>query len=311
MSTATTSAVKEATNRRRRHIHRLKSYGQWDPYRDAEPVRAHLLAIMATGFSQANITAKTGVPEGTVRHILYGTHGSPPARKTATEHAEKLLAFWPSLDDYPPKAPLDSTGARRRLQALATLGWTILALAKHSNTPAHRLMYVMQHPTASAATIRVIRDLYNELWHRSPTADEVAPPLAQRRRTIAAQAGWNGPLAWDDEGIDDPKQRPRKGPKKSDKGVVDMAKVIRRLEGERLELNAMERTAGVEHGIRVRGLAYADVAELLGMELDTVKRTWERIKARARARSERWPDMPRWRDASLTAPIAQNMTVAV
>lgn len=59
------------------------------------------------------------------------------------------------------------------------------------------------------------------------------------------------------------------------------ATAIRSLEGERLRLRGIDRTLAVRVGV-TRGMSYADVACELGMDEDAVRRSWERIKRRAR-----------------------------
>ncbi|MFI5814907.1 hypothetical protein ACIA7S_28610 [Streptomyces sp. NPDC051643] len=301
MST-TTPAVRAANSRKARERHRLRCYGQWDPFRDAEPVRQYVRKLMSTGLSVERIAAGSGVTLAVVDGLLYGSGDNPPTVKIRTENAVKIMAYRPTPDHYAPNALRDVTGSRRRLQALATLGWSRPVLAARYNIHRERLetMAEKKQKTTTVANARVVAAMYDDLWHRVPTADEVAPWIATRTRNFAARMGFAGPLAWDDESIDDPKARPRRG-RKHDPISVDMAKVIRRLEGEDIELNAWENTAAIEYGVRTRGLAYVDVAEFLGMELDSVKRSWERVKERARAAGETWPDSPRWTDPALTA----------
>jgi hypothetical protein len=255
---------------------------------------------METGLPAHRIASGSGAPMSVIRHVLYGNNPLPPARKLHTEYANMIMSYRPTLDDYPLGSTIPSTGSRRRLQALATLGWTFRALAARSAVSHRQLMHVMHRPTTSVAVALTIRSLYNELWNRSPHADEVPPAIVKRTQTNATKEGWNGPLAWDDDTIDDSKARPRRGRK--DDGGVDMAKVMRRLEGEKLPLSSWENTAAIEYGARTRGLSFDAIAELLAMEIDSVKRTWERIKVRARAADERWPDAPQWTDPMLTQP---------
>ncbi|MEU2426969.1 hypothetical protein ABZ619_39155 [Streptomyces sp. NPDC007851] len=300
MTTANHPALRAAKTRHERRTRRLKAYGQWDPWRPAEPVRAYVKQLMDSGLAAHRIATGSGVEPGLMRHLLYGDYRYGVAKKIRKENAELIMAFRPTLDDYTPTSVISSIGSRRRLQALATLGWTLRALAPRCRLSEGQLAYVMQSPTTSAAVAVTIRDLYNELWHRSPDESEVKGYITRRAKTIAARSGWHGPLAWDDDTIDDPKVRPRRGRK--DDGGVDMAKVMRRLEGENLPLSGWENTAAIEYGARTRGLSFDAIAELLAMDLDSVKRTWERIKERARADGEKWPNAPQWTDPRLTQP---------
>jgi hypothetical protein len=301
--TETSPAVRAAEARRRRLRARLIGYGQWDPWRDAEPVRAYVQQLMDANLPLHRIATGSTVTMDTLRHLMYGSTGHAPAQKLRKENAEKILAFRPTLDDYPAGSTVPTVGSRRRLRALATHGWSVTHLAELRNVPRTRFERIMHNKTTSVATARLVRDVYNELWHRAPTNDEVPAWVVKRIRAYAAKQGWDGPLAWDDDTIDDPKARPVRGPQGS--GGVDTAKVMRRLEGERIDLNSGERTAAIEYGARTRGLTFKAIADLLDMELDSVKRSWERIKERARAAGETWPESPRWTDPAWTQPEFQ------
>ncbi|MGR3875732.1 hypothetical protein ACUXZZ_45185 (plasmid) [Streptomyces graminifolii] len=297
-------AVLAAEARRRRQRTRLKYYGRWDPWRDAEPVRVYVRSLMKKhGMASHVIANACGVSTAVIDNLLYAKGKQARTTRLRTENAEKIMAYRPTLDDYPDAADYDATGSRRRLQALATLGWTRPALAARKGIHVVRLTTIMVAGTkmTSAATARIVRDLYDELWHRSPTEDEVPAWVRKRTQNDAATKRWNGPLAWDDDTIDDRRTKPRRG-RSDDNGGVDMAKVMRRLEGEKLTLGAWENTAAIDYGIRIRGLSFEAVAELLDMEYESMKRTWERIKERARDAGEKWPNSPRWTDPALTTP---------
>jgi len=75
---------------------------------------------------------------------------------------------------------------------------------------------------------------------------------------------------------------------------IDMARVIRCLHGEPFALTAPERRAAIEYGARRMDLPFDIIAARLDMELPAVKRSWERIKRRARKSGETWPNQPRF-----------------
>lgn len=93
---------------------------------------------------------------------------------------------------------------------------------------------------------------------------------------------------------------------RSEKAVRDLAPTTRRqlagvdivavhralaVKDGSVALNREERRLAIEVGLR-RGLSYELVARRLGMEVDTVKRAWERIKQRARDTGEPVPARP-------------------
>lgn len=70
--------------------------GTWAPYCDAEPARAHLRALMASGISLRRLCEIDGITRSAVQRILYGA--SPtwrPQKLIRTETAEKILAIHP------------------------------------------------------------------------------------------------------------------------------------------------------------------------------------------------------------------------
>lgn len=106
-----------------------------------------------------------------------------------------------------PATHCDGTGARRRLQALAALGWTTVEIGAELGI--------------TGEAVQFIRDVDSHRMYRA-TADRIAavydrlsmrvPPKWTRYRTrvqtLALRRGWAPPLAWDDDEIDDPGARP-------------------------------------------------------------------------------------------------------
>lgn len=73
---------------------------------------------------------------------------------------------------------------------------------------------------------------------------------------------------------------------------VDVVAVNRALSGRGgVALSAVERRMAIEVGL-VRGMSYELVAAQLAMDVKNVKRTWERIKARAREDGRPVPSRP-------------------
>lgn len=209
MATDTTAAMRAAAARWMRRRRRLIAYGQWQPFVEAEPARQHVQAIRATGMSVMTISEKTGVTIATIDHLLYGKDQYPPARKIRPESATALLAYWPTLDDYPDLGVVDSTGTARRLQALAAIGWTAAAIHRHigfGNVAS--IERAPHHPGVKARLARAIRDFY--AWASIGQAEDhgVTDWIARRQRSRAAQLGYLAPAWWDDDTIDDPNVGP-------------------------------------------------------------------------------------------------------
>lgn len=123
----------------------------------------------------------------------------PPAREAYRLYYKRLR------EGRQPSAYIDVTGTRRRLEALATLGWTVAALAQHAG-----LRKTLLDDWRRATYPRIRRDhhdriaaLYREL------CDREGPSASARIR--ARKAGLPGPTAWDTHTIDDPHARPDTG----------------------------------------------------------------------------------------------------
>lgn len=102
---------------------------------------------------------------------------------------------------------IDAIGARRRLQALACMGWGLTALAAETGIYWNHLYSLrsgrrvrMWRPTGDA--IRVVYDR---------VADRLGPD--PRAITWARKHGWAPPICWDDDTIDDPDAQPDYGTK--------------------------------------------------------------------------------------------------
>lgn len=155
-------------------------------------IAAHIQQLTDSGWTIQDIAARAGVSYRTVTYVLAGQ------RTMQTRNAIKILALKPLAG--PPR--VDATGTRRRIQALACIGWPLKAIARRAG---HSYSYFARILNGSVTTItrdtadrvaRVYRDLA-----RTP-----GPSLGTR--TVAARNGWHSPMAWDETTIDDPDAQP-------------------------------------------------------------------------------------------------------
>jgi DNA-binding XRE family transcriptional regulator len=194
---------------------RLIAYGRWQPYVDAEPVRAHVLMLSGYGIGRNRVRDLAGVPGGTMSKLLYGdrARGMVPSKRVRAATADKILAVKPTLDTAAPTALVDATGTRRRLQALVAVGWPQAELGRRlgvdKKTCNEQVNAVVT--TSYAATALAVRSLYNQLWDQDPTALGVEPRWAAEARATAIRRGWAPPAAWDDDYIDSPAATPDLG----------------------------------------------------------------------------------------------------
>lgn len=234
------------------HRARMIAYGRWQPYVDAEPIRRHVRGLMSYGIGWQRIARLSGVPNGSLSKLLYGGPGSrPPSKGVRSETALKLLAIEPSPDLLGATVSVDSTGTRRRLQALVAAGWSQSKLAGRLGMLQTNFSRMVAAPAVYADTARKVAALYDELWDQQPPEDGHRDKVAaSRARNMAASRGWPPPLAWDDDTIDDPTARPDLG-----------AKVSRR---EALAENAEELIVG-------QGYTLEQAAERLGVTAGYLK----------------------------------------
>lgn len=97
---------------------------------------------------------------------------------------------------------VDATGTRRRIQALAALGWTYLEIAEVCGaTTRGWARETLDQPRVHSATAARVFDAYEQMSMTVPTGK-----YRTRGRLSAQRKGWPPPLAWDD--IDDPSETP-------------------------------------------------------------------------------------------------------
>ncbi|MBQ1166080.1 hypothetical protein KBZ21_49665, partial [Streptomyces sp. A73] len=62
------SNYRDYENRR----YRLRGYGTWQPLADAQPVRDHVSALVAAGYTLTSIAAASDTDAATLQRVLYG-----------------------------------------------------------------------------------------------------------------------------------------------------------------------------------------------------------------------------------------------
>jgi hypothetical protein len=226
------------------------------------------------------------LPAGAFKHLMWGTNGRPPSEKIRKETAEAVLRFWPSLGDFPDCARIDPTGTRRRAQALATLGWTHMYLAGRVGIAPSNFRRALCQERVTAWFARSVRDVYNELWMRPPQEHEVSAGMAMRTVRAAQKKNWLGPLAWDDDMIDNPRAVPQTDavqPVVTEGGNV----ADRWLLGEAVILGRDDRREVLQHLFEWTNDTTAEIAERLDMTPAAAERQWERVKEKARSEGRR------------------------
>lgn len=234
--------------------------GTWRPRVPIEPVRSHLARLLDANVTMSAIAAAAGRPTRTVREVM-----SQRRRWIHGPTAADLLAVNGEADLTGGKtAPV--IGTRRRLQALAALGYPILRLSRELDVPdsiTRRWLRGRQR-TISVANHYRVAALYDRLSMVAP----LPTAAVRRRRKLADREGWVPPLAWNDGDIDNPNASPVTVA--ADEDLVDEVAVLRLMTGRRPEVvRTVDRDEAIRRLART-GLTYVEVSALVGLSASRV-----------------------------------------
>lgn len=188
---------------------RAQAYGTWSPFAPAEPAVRHLRALSEAGMGWKRVARAAAVPESSVYPLLYGRpdrNGGRPRTKARKALIDAILAVpMPTIDDLGATVVVDSTGTRRRLEALIALGWSINHLAADHGLDRQALDSALAWVPVQAATARAVRDMFEAIGDtRPPETNRWEKTAAARSRNRAAARGWLPPAEWDPADLDDP-----------------------------------------------------------------------------------------------------------
>lgn len=286
MSARSVGAYKQSRRRR------LKATGQWqNPLVEAEPVRQHVRRIHAeTGMPFHAIGERIGLPhESSLQCLLWGRAPHGPSERISRQTAELVMAFWPTLDDFPDGSLIDGTGTRRRVEALAVQGWSRNWVGRQIGIRPENFCAALLKGRVTARLARSVVAVYDQWWNQDPLDHGLNRNPVARTRAGARRAGWHGPLAWDDDTIDDPQAVPQTDALQP---IVTEGENIadRWLLGESVILGLEDRRRVVQHLFEWTNDTPEEIAARLEMSLDAVWQAWGRIKKKAReeGRTEPW-----------------------
>lgn len=161
----------------------------------AATAAAHARKLLDAGWAVAQIERETGVDRHTIRDIAEGRQ-----EWMRPDSETQLLAL--PIGPPPTQRDIDGTGTRRRIQALVAIGYTLASLAPEVGISQYALARIARgeqvavRSVTAASVARVYR-----------TRVKAAGP-SKRARSMAVARGWHGPLAWDEDTIDDPDAAP-------------------------------------------------------------------------------------------------------
>ncbi|WP_435215838.1 hypothetical protein [Streptomyces sp. bgisy034] len=185
---------------------RLLAYGRWQPYVNAEPVRAHIAYLRDCGMGLRAIAVASGVDRRRLQSIVIGrAHlGRGPQAQVRPALAAAILAVEPTLDTLGTNTVIPGVGTTRRLQALVAVGWPQLHLGEELGWTSQNFSVLIIATTVTVRTARAVYALYDRLWNVDPLSHGASPGSITRAKKRAAEARWAPPAAWDDDRIDDP-----------------------------------------------------------------------------------------------------------
>jgi transcriptional regulator with XRE-family HTH domain len=235
----------------------------------------HLGDLAANDMSHAQIAASAGVAQSTVSQLISGQRTSLLSR-----NASKLLQV--RHTDRTDTCMVSAVGAARRLRALYWMGHASRAVASETGLHEDTILGIARGrwQKTTVARVRRVRDAYDRLAMRDGSSEFA--------RRFAVDNGWHGPLAWDDDTIDDPTAVPQTDAAPAGYTVgEDVA--ARFLMGESVVLDASGRREVISHLMEWTQLTPEQVGERLDMSAEAVSRAWERIKAKARTEGTKVP----------------------
>lgn len=232
------------------------------------------------------LSRRLNLVDGAFKNLMYGANGRPPGSTVSRETAEAVMGYWPTLEDFPDTASIDPTGTRRRVQALETLGWSRPQIADVVGMSKSNFKTCLRSEKVSARLARRVAAVYDRLWKQRPEDHGVQPYVAERVRRHAAQNGFTGPLAWDDDTIDDPKAEPQTDV--AEPVVTEGGNLAARwLAGESVALGREDRREVLQHLFEWTNDTTAEIAARLDMTPEAAERQWHRMQEKAAADSRR------------------------
>ena len=188
---ANAAAVREARKK--------KAYGTSTQHMvDAEPVRRRLLKLMKYGWGVRAIMRETKIPARTISSIVYGDKGKVRVSVTA-ETANKLLAFNPPFARVKRQgtstAHIDAASAKRKLQSLAALGYSLNALAETAGYSRSYFKQILGQDQIRIDRQRAVDEVYERFWNKLPvTTTPLQKRVVETSRRQAAAKGWRPPM---------------------------------------------------------------------------------------------------------------------
>lgn len=204
-------------NKRRQHTrnNKLRELGkpQLVSQEEYQLARRKLRIFKAKGMSCVMMSDATGMSDSSITQIIAGlrfSRGEPVGtiRRSTFNTIMAMEYEEPPEDGKYTGARISPVGTRRRMQALAAVGFGFEFLGEQQGTgkaqparlanPNHRLDFVTYQ------TYRRVKRMYEKLRYVDPLDMGVTPYCVARQVANSARKGYAPPSCWDDDAIDDP-----------------------------------------------------------------------------------------------------------
>lgn len=214
-------------------------------------------------------------------------HSSHGCRCTACVTAHTEYCFWwrhMNASGRPLNTPVDATGTRRRLHALAAIGWSSSAIARLLGIDQTAVPRWARRVYVSRATHDRVAELYERLSTTRPPTSTLGERLSVAKTIAYAQRnGYALPLEWDDIDTDLEPHRPEPV---DEIDVVAVQLVVR--DGQRVRLSIAERHEAVRQ-LNAQGRSDGQIAEALCVNERTVLRDRDELGIPAAVGADRQP----------------------
>lgn len=194
----------ECTRAARRQAKAYRMGIDLDPRRwlSARDLAELIAGLRASGYSYRDLSRLTGMGVSAIRRYAYRRQG-----RVLRSAVGPLLRVRPAgpVPDGASTGYVDATGPRRRLQALAAVGWPLRVQAERTGLTASALSRIRggRVLVVRAATAELVRRAYQSMSRRPPVESQY--PGASQVRAEARRRGWVPALCWEDEEArDDP-----------------------------------------------------------------------------------------------------------
>jgi hypothetical protein len=188
--------MSRTTRQYQRRRYQALSCGQWQPWANPGPVRAHVQHIRHQGGTYAAIGRAAGVSARTIHAIANGQGRVRPAVATA------LLAI--SIDDLH-RPRVHAGGTRLRLRSLMAMGHDCARIARAAGASPAAIRKLAQGRTTDVTPglQARVRSIWEAWWDKTPPQRTRAErAAATSARNTARRHNWCTPLGLDEDLID-------------------------------------------------------------------------------------------------------------